>query len=170
MAEDAWDLVAGGWRAAAAAEGFRTLERGETGAEGEKSVVEFLFDGESTYLDLTGELRAGKKAQVTGAAIHTWVDLDGKRVDVASIALSRRGPGSYNPVALFSHYLLRPVLTRLLPAPLRPVRLSGPADLAVLIGQHRTLLEREGGTKVRAEGDPLQARFAMAQQGEEPAP
>lgn len=170
MAGDPWDQVVGAWRAVATAEGFRVLDGGETGDDQQRNVVEFLFDGKATYLDLTGTIRSGKRAQVRGAALHTWVERDGGRVDVATLALCQKGPEAYHPAALFSHYVLRPVLAKLLPAPLQPQRLRRPADLAGLIGQHRALLEREGGTQVLPEGDPLRARFEMTQPEEARAP
>jgi hypothetical protein len=160
---DAWDEAAGAWREVAATVGLQPIERGEAGEGKHRSVVEFLFDGEGTYLDLTGALSEGKPARVTGAALHTWVDTDGERKDVASVALCGKGPRTFNPLALFSQFVVAPILGKLLPPALRPQRLKAPTDLGVLIAQHQEDVRREGGSLVRAEGDPLKARFAMAQ-------
>lgn len=160
---DAWDEAVGPWRAVAAAGGLRPIERGEAGQGGQRSVVEFLFDGEATYLDLTGALPEGRPARVTGAALHTWVDTDEGRKDVATVVLCGKGPKTWNPIALFSQFVLAPVLGRLLPAGLRPQRLKAPEELKAVLRRHREDVAREGGEVVRPEGDPLKARFAMAQ-------
>jgi hypothetical protein len=160
---DAWDEAVGPWRAVAAAAGLRPIERGETGQGGQRSVVEFLFDGEATYLDLTGAFPEGRPARVTGAALHTWVEVDGERKDVATVVLCGKGPKTLNLVALFSQFVLAPVLGKLLPAGLRPQRLKAPQELAAVLSRHREDVAREGGTVVRPQGDPLQARFAMGQ-------
>lgn len=165
---DAWDEAAGPWRAIAAAAGLTPIERGETEGALERQVVEFLFDGQATYLDLTGAVPPGRPARVTGAALHTWVDTDGERKDVATVVLCGKGPKTYNPIALFSQFVLAPVLGKLLPPALRPQRLKAPEELAALIAQHHADVKREGGIVVLAQGDPLKARFAMAQQGAAP--
>ena len=159
-----WNDMAAPWRTAAERLGFRFLDSNLSSA-GEESYTccTLLAHADGTFLDLVGGIVEARPRPpglhgVRFLQLRSWLESEGDIAEaftVAPIDLGREGSGCLP--ALVSG-LVRPLLDRLLPEHLQPVRLSRPDDLPAALERHREIRGRSPGRVLRPGSDPLAAR------------
>lgn len=157
--------MAAPWRAAAERLGFRFLDSNLSSA-GEESYTccDFLVHADGTFLDLVGGIveerpRPPGLHGVRFAQLRSWLESEGDIAEAFTVAPIDPGRGEASgclPVLLGG--LVRPLLDRLLPEHLQPVRLDRPEDLPAALERHRELRGRSPGRVLRPGTDPLAAR------------
>jgi hypothetical protein len=156
--------MAAPWRAAAERLGFRLLDSNLSSA-GEEAYTcsDVLVHADGTFLDLVGGIVEARPRPpglhgVRFVQLRSWLESEGDVAEaftVAPIDSGREGSGCL-PVLLSG--LVRPLLDRLLPEHLQPVRLDRPDELAAALERHRELRGRSPGRVLRPGNDPLAAR------------
>ena len=160
-----WQDLVAPWRAAAEGLGFRLLDR-TVALQRDRThdCTDYLVDQEGRFLDLAGVLgrEQGRAHGFWSAGFNSWLEDEGKRAHVYSVGEKDPAPRPPDGVGRFVASLLTPLMKRLLPAPLRPLPMRAPGDLAAVLRRHTELCALRPGKLVRFEGDRLAARFAQA--------
>lgn len=163
--EEEWSALASPYRAEAELLGFRFLERNiRTGIPPSPDTTflcsDFLFDGQSTFLDVSGVLARGPHHRglligLNGIQLYTFLHTPALTLvltnGMAPAAAARMKKGC------------NPLIRRMFPD---EIAMRGPEDMSRVLDRHRERVDKRGGEPLEVTGPPLEFRWRMMEEWE----